>query len=60
MTLTGKDLASNSGRRESVTFRLLPEIVEMLTAFCKEKSVPPDRVVERALIEYFREGDESH
>ncbi|MGE5188885.1 MAG: hypothetical protein ACM3NF_02385 [Gemmatimonadota bacterium] len=60
MSLTGKDLTGNSGRRDSVTFLLLPEIVEMLDAFCREKKVPRDRVVERALVEYFREGEMSH
>ena len=60
MSLTGKDLAEDTGRRERVTFLLLPEIVEMLRAFCRDKNVPPDRVVERALVEYFREGDMSH
>ncbi len=59
MTQT-KDRNVNAGRRERVTFQLLPEIVELLDAFCREKNVPPDRVVERALIEYFREGDMSH
>ena len=60
MSQTGKDRKGNTDRREHVTFLLLPEIVELLTAFCREKNVPPDRVVERALIEYFREGDMSH
>ena len=60
MTQTGKDRKENTERRERVTLLLLPEIVEMLSAFCREKNVPPDRVVERALIEYFREGDMSH
>lgn len=60
MSQTGKDRKGSTDRREQVTFLLLPEIVEMLSAFCREKNVPPDRVVERALIEYFREGDMSH
>ncbi len=60
MTLKGKSRDMDAGRRERVTFQLLPEIVELLDAFCREKNVPPDRVVERALIEYFREGDMSH
>jgi len=60
MSQTGKDRKGSSDRRERVTFLLLPEIVELLSAFCREKNVPPDRVVERALIEYFREGDMSH
>ena len=60
MTQTGNERKGTAARRESVTFQLLPEIVEMLSAFCREKNVPPERVVERALIEYFREGDMSH
>ncbi len=60
MTQSGKDRTGSTDRRERVAFLLLPEIVELLNAFCREKNVPPDRVVERALIEYFREGDMSH
>lgn len=60
MSQTGKDRKGDTDRRERVTFLLLPEIVDLLNAFCREKNVPPDRVVERALIEYFREGDMSH
>lgn len=60
MTLTGKDLTGGNDRRERVTFQLLPEIVELLDAFCKDKNVPPHLVVERALVEYFREGEMSH
>ncbi len=60
MTHTKQDRDVTTGRRERVAFLLLPEIVELLNAFCREKNVPPDRVVERALIEYFREGDMSH
>ncbi len=60
MSQTGKDRTGNADGRERVTFLLLSEIVDLLNAFCREKNVPPDRVVERALIEYFREGDMSH
>ncbi len=60
MSQTGKDRKENADGRERVTFLLLSEIVDLLNAFCREKNVPPDRVVERALIEYFREGDMSH
>ena len=60
MTLKEKGRDMDTGRRERVAFLLLPEVVELLHAFCREKNVPPDRVVERALIEYFREGDMSH
>ncbi|GAB4370951.1 MAG: hypothetical protein Kow00128_18450 [Deltaproteobacteria bacterium] len=48
------------GRRERITVSLPEEIAGRLAEFCREKKVPPDRVVERALIEYFREGDMSH
>ncbi len=60
MTQGVKDRTGSTDRRKRVAFLLLPEIVELLDAFCREKNVPPDRVVERALIEYFREGDMSH
>ncbi len=60
MTLKEKGRDMDAGRRERISFLLQPEIIEMLAAFCREKSVPPERVVERALIEYFREGDMSH
>ncbi len=60
MTHGVKDRKGNPDRRQRVAFLILPEIVELLDAFCREKNVPPDRVVERALIEYFREGDMSH
>jgi hypothetical protein len=48
------------GGRERVTVLLPSELVETLTAFCRDKRVIPDVVVERALVEYFREGDMSH
>ncbi len=60
MTQSVRDRKGGVDRWQCVTFRILPEIVELLDAFCREKNVPPDRVVERALIEYFREGDMSH
>jgi metal-responsive CopG/Arc/MetJ family transcriptional regulator len=46
--------------QERITVSLPTEIAERLSSFCREKNVPPDRVVERALIEYLREGDMSH
>lgn len=48
------------GGRERITVSLPAEIAKRLSAFCREKSVSPDRVVERALADYFREGDMSH
>jgi len=48
------------GGREQITVTLPKEIAEQLAEFCREKEVSPDRVVERALADYFREGDMSH
>jgi hypothetical protein len=49
-----------NGGREQITFSLPAELAETLRAFCRDKRVTPDMVVERALAEYFREGDMSH
>ncbi len=49
----------NDGKRE-ITARIPDDLAGQLESFCREKNVPPDRVVERALIEYFREGEMSH
>jgi hypothetical protein len=39
----------------------LPSVlVDQLREFCRECRVTPDMVVERALVEYFREGEMSH
>ncbi|HZW35789.1 MAG: hypothetical protein ACM319_06130 [Deltaproteobacteria bacterium] len=46
--------------REQVTIWLPVELVETLREFCRDKRVGPELVVERALVEYFREGDMSH
>ena len=46
--------------KESVTVRLPREIVERLECFRLEHAVTVDAVVERALREYFTEGDMSH
>ncbi len=48
------------GTREPVTVNLPSELREKLSAFCREHGVSPDLVVERALADYFREGDMSH
>ena len=48
------------GKRERITVSLPAEIAAQLSSFCREKEVSPDRVVERALADYFREGDMSH
>ena len=47
-------------RREQVTVTLPVELHEKLSEFCRERKVSPDLVVERALTDYFREGDVSH
>lgn len=47
------------GRKE-VTVTLPAELHQTLAEFCREQKVPRDLVVERALTEYFREGDMSH
>ncbi|MGB3096914.1 MAG: hypothetical protein WBB46_09325 [Candidatus Deferrimicrobiaceae bacterium] len=47
-------------RREQVTVTLPVELHEKLSEFCREMKVSPDLVVERALTDYFREGDMSH
>ncbi|MDA8122345.1 MAG: hypothetical protein M0Z38_07250 [Deltaproteobacteria bacterium] len=52
--------SKESGEREPVTVMLPTELVSTLRQFCKDYKVMPERVVERALVEYFREGDMSH
>ena len=51
-----------TGEREpvSVTVTLPAEVVDRLKEFCRNCGVTRDTVVERALDEYFREGDMSH
>ena len=49
-----------NGEREPVTVTLPVPLVDQLTEFCRNCRVPRDFVVERALIEYFREGEMSH
>jgi metal-responsive CopG/Arc/MetJ family transcriptional regulator len=46
--------------RKQVTVTLPAELHQTLAEFCREKMVSRDLVVERALREYFREGDMSH
>jgi hypothetical protein len=48
------------GRRGTVTLTLPSEMIDRLTQFCRDYRLTPDDVVERALEEYFREGDMSH
>lgn len=52
--------SKGDGEREPVSVMLPAALVDQLKEFCREYRVTPDLVVERALIEYFREGDMSH
>ncbi|HWS15253.1 MAG TPA: hypothetical protein VN450_03575 [Candidatus Methylomirabilis sp.] len=52
--------AKGNGEREPVSITLPAALVDQLKEFCREYRVTPDLVVERALGEYFREGDMSH
>jgi len=52
--------AKGNGEREPVTVTLPAGLVDRLKEFCREYRVTQDMVVERALVEYFREGDMSH
>ena len=56
----GRKRSRGNGERETITVSLSPEIAERLAAFCREMKIAPDLVVERALADYFREGDVSH
>jgi len=51
-----------NGEREPVpvTVTLPAVLADQLKEFCRNYRVTRDIVVERALIEYFREGDMSH
>jgi len=51
-----------NGEREpvSVTVTLPSALVDQLKEFCHNCRVTRDIVVERALVEYFREGEMSH
>lgn len=51
-----------NGEREpiSVTVTLPSALVDQLKEFCRNCHVTRDIVVERALVEYFREGEMSH
>jgi len=43
-----------------MTVTLPSALADQLKEFCRNYRVPRDIVVERALVEYFREGDMSH
>ncbi len=48
------------GERGPVTVLLPRETIDRLVQFCIDYRTTPDEVVERALRDYFREGDVSH
>jgi len=48
------------GERGAVTVLLPRETIDRLVQFCTDYRITPDEVVERALRDYFREGDVSH
>lgn len=50
----------NEAGRVRVSVMLPAEMGKRLAEFCREMNVSPDLVVERALADYFREGDMSH
>ena len=52
--------SDEQGERRPLTVVLPWETVDRLTQYCLDYRVTPDEVVERALTEYFREGDMSH
>ena len=56
----GANRKRGNGEREPVTLTLPAALLDQLKEFCREYRVTPDLVVERALREYFREGDMSH
>lgn len=61
--MSGKTVGEkeNGGREPvTVTVTLPSALVDQLKEFCRGYRVTRDIVVERALIEYFREGDMSH
>ncbi len=57
---TGGEKGTGERKPVSVTVTLPAELVDRLKEFCRNCRVTRDIVVERALDEYFREGDMSH
>ncbi|HEX8043666.1 hypothetical protein [Candidatus Deferrimicrobium sp.] len=57
---TGGEKGNAERETVSVTVTLPAALVDQMKEFCRNCRVPRDIVVERALIEYFREGDMSH
>jgi hypothetical protein len=60
MSTKGATGKRGNGGREMVAVSLPAELIERLKEFCREYKVTPEMVVERALADYFREGDMSH
>ncbi len=57
---TGGEMRNGERETVSVTVTLPAALVDQLKEFCRNCRVSRDIVVERALVEYFREGDMSH
>lgn len=57
---TGGEKGAGERLPVTVTVTLPAAVADQLKEFCRNCRVPTDIVVERALIEYFREGDMSH
>ncbi len=57
---TGGEKGNEEREPVSVTVTLPSALVDQLKEFCRNCRVTRDIVVERALVEYFREGDMSH
>jgi metal-responsive CopG/Arc/MetJ family transcriptional regulator len=57
---TGGEKENGGQEPVSVTVTLPSALVDQLKEFCRNCRVTRDDVVERALVEYFREGDMSH
>jgi hypothetical protein len=57
---TGGKKGDREREQVSVTVTLPSALGDQLKEFCRNYRVTRDIVVERALVEYFREGDMSH
>ena len=57
---TGEEKGNGERPPVSVTVTLPSALADQLKEFCRNYRVARDIVVERALVEYFREGDMSH
>ena len=57
---TGGEKGNAERDPELLTVTLPSALVDQLKEFCRNCRVPRDIVIERALVEYFREGEMSH